>query len=383
MTRGVNDVAQRGSIRKRGATWTAYYFVAGPDGSRVQKSKGGFRTKREAQAFLTDTLSDVQKGMWAEPTKVTVKAFLVDHWLPTVDQRTTTRASYRMVIDSWIVPELGAIWLAHLTASDVQRMVDNLRAKGGRKGTGLGPRSVQLSFTVLRMALQHAVVLGFIPRNPTVGLKRPSIVKTEQSHWSAAETRAFIEFVSDDRLAAFWTLALLRGFRRSELAGLRWTDVDLDAGRLQVAHTRTIADGVAVESTPKTSAGRRMVKLDSFLVGVLRAHRRRQLEERLAWGPEWVDTGLVFVREDGTPPLPEHFSNVFERLVKNAGLPPIRLHDARHTCATLALQQRIPTEVVSKMLGHASPAITSGIYSHVTPAMLEESGEELTNLVMG
>ena len=228
-------------------------------------------------------------------------------------------------------------------------MVDNLRTKGGRGRTGLSPRSVQLSFTILRMALQHAMVLGFIPRNPTFGLKRPSVVKAEQSHRSAAETRAFIEFVSDDRLAAFWTLALLRGFRRSELAGLRWTDVDLDTGRLQVAHTRTMADGVAVESTPKTSAGRRMVKLDSFLVGVLRAHRRCQLEERLVWGPEWVDTGLVFGREDGNQPSPDYFSTVFERLVKNAGPPPIRLHDARHTCATLALQQRIPTEVVSKI----------------------------------
>ncbi len=176
-------------------------------------------------------------------------------------------------------------------------------------------------------------------------------------------------------------LFLQRGPRRGEIAGLRWSDVDLDSGRVSIAHTRVLVDAKPESSAPKTSAGRRTVPLSPRLVAALRAHRRRQLEERLSWGEPWSDTGYVFTKEDGVPLHPEYLSTAFERHVRRAGLRMIRLHDTRHTCATLALQAGVPTEVVSRWLGHESVSITQDIYQHVIPSMIEECAERLDEIV--
>jgi integrase len=125
------------------------------------------------------------------------------------------------------------------------------------------------------------------------------------------------------------------------------------------------------------------VPIDDYLVSALKVHHRRQLEERLAWGPTWHDAGFVFVKEDGSAPPPEYFSSAFERRVKETALPLIRFHDTRHTCATMALLAGEKTEVVSKWLGHASVSITQDLYQHVMPAMVEDAGAKLTALVVG
>ncbi len=172
-------MSQRGSLRKRGETWTAYWWTEGPEGKRRQRSKGGFRTKREAGAHLTTVLSAVQAGPYTEPRKMTLATFLREEWLPTLTQRSSTQASYRTTCESWIIPRLGGQQLAQLTPAHVQGMLDDLRATGGRKGTGLGARSVQYSMTVLKMALSHAVGQGFIPRNPAAVVKRPRAYSAE------------------------------------------------------------------------------------------------------------------------------------------------------------------------------------------------------------
>lgn len=374
-------MSQRGSIRKRGETWTAYWWTQDAEGKRRQRTKGGFRTKREAQSHLTEVLSAVQAGTYTEPRRMILSTFLRQEWLPTLTQRATTQASYRTVSESWIIPHLGGIQMAQLTPAHVQSLLDALRATGGRKGTGVGPRSVQYALVVLKMALAHAVGQGFIARNPAAAVKRPQARSAEMQAWTADEAAAFLDHVADNRLYAAWLLFLQRGLRRGEIAGLRWSDVDLDAGRLSIAHTRVVVNARAESSAPKTSAGRRTVPVGPRLVSALRAHRRRQLEERMAWGEAWSDTGYVFTREDGTPLHPEHLSTAFEGQVRRAGLRVIRLHDTRHTCATLALQAGVPTEVVSRWLGHASVSITQDIYQHVIPSMIEEAAERLDEIV--
>jgi len=235
--------------------------------------------------------------------------------------------------------------------------------------------------TVLKMALSHAVGQGFIPRNPAAVVKRPQARAAEMQAWTADEAAAFLDHVADDRLYAAWLLFLQRGPRRGEIAGLRWSDVDLDAGRMSIAHTRVLVDAKPESSAPKTDAGRRTIPVSPRLGATLRSHRRAQLEERMAWGEAWSDTGYVFTREDGAPLHPEHLSTAFERHVRRAGLRMIRLHDTRHTCATLALQAGVPTEVVSRWLGHASVSITQDIYQHVIPSMIEEAAELLDDIV--
>jgi len=153
--------------------------------------------------------------------------------------------------------------------------------------------------------------------------------------------------------------------RRGELAGLRWRDVDLAAGSLRVASTRVVADTVVV-GEPKTRAGVRQVALDRDTVAALSARRRRQAEERLAAAGAWEDHGLVFVDELGRPPHPETITRWWREAVARAGLPPIRLHDARHTAATVLLRAGVPVKVVSQRLGHADVAVTMRVYQHVT-----------------
>jgi integrase len=167
--------------------------------------------------------------------------------------------------------------------------------------------------------------------------------------------------------------------RRGELLGLRWRDLDLDAGRLAIVQTIV---GKRQLSQPKSDRGRRSVELDPATVTALREHRKRQLEERMALAPAYRDEfDLVFCREDGEPLWPQSFSRTFERQSKSAGLPPIRLHDLRHTHATLALAAGIHPKVVSERLGHASVAITLDTYSHAIPAMQADAAAKVAALI--
>jgi integrase len=183
-------------------------------------------------------------------------------------------------------------------------------------------------------------------------------------------------------LVAAWTLLLTRGLRRGELAGLRWDAVDLEGRAVQIVRTRVIVDGKAVESVPKTEAGRRTIPLDPALTVCLKSHRTRQAAERLAAGEAWRDGGYVFTDQLGRPLYPDLFSERFDALSAAAGLRRIRLHDLRHTTASLLIAAGVPVKVVAELLGHASPTITQSIYQHVMPGMSEAAGARLSDALL-
>jgi integrase len=184
-------------------------------------------------------------------------------------------------------------------------------------------------------------------------------------------------------MAVAWALLLTRGLRRGEVCGLRWKAINLDSAFLTVESTRVVVDGVAIESTPKTSAGRRSVPLDVSLVEPLRKHRVSQLQERLAAGESYVDRGFALADSFGNPYHPDSVSTWFEAAIKKAELPSIRLHDTRHTAASLMLSSGVPTKVVSELLGHSSPTITLSIYAHTMPGMAEDAGAALSASLLG
>jgi hypothetical protein len=138
-----------------------------------------------------------------------------------------------------------------------------------------------------------------------------------------------------------------------------------------------------VTPRPETATSHRQLALDPFTTTVLKAHRVLQLQDRLAWGPAWIETGLVFTREDGQILHPEHVTKRFARLVRDAGLPPITLHGVRHSYATAALAAGEPLKVVSERLGHASTSITANLYQHVLPSMDERTANAVANLILG
>lgn len=201
--------------------------------------------------------------------------------------------------------------------------------------------------------------------------------------WSADQLDLFLDYASDDRLYSLWFLFATTGLRRAEAVGLRWSDVDLGAGRVSIRQTLAYVGTRATFSEPKTDSSRRLVELASPTVDVLRAHRTRQAEERLAIGPGYSDLDLVFAHVDGRPLNPATVSRSFDALVKDARVPKITLHGLRHTFATLALLDGIPSKVVAEVLGHSSTRVTEDLHQHVTPGMKADAAARVAALLRG
>jgi len=179
------------------------------------------------------------------------------------------------------------------------------------------------------------------------------------------QCHVFLRTAGQDRLATLYRLLMTTGLRRGEVVGLRWQDVDLDSQCLFIVQQITEVRGRLVVGTPKTRRGARVVPLDDGAVGRLRNHQEIQELERVAWSDAWHDSGLVFTREDGQLLRPEYVTRHFQKLAADAGLPVIRLHDLRHTNATIALAAGVDIEVVSDRLGHSTTAITADLCTHV------------------
>jgi integrase len=201
--------------------------------------------------------------------------------------------------------------------------------------------------------------------------------------WTPQQLRAFLAHVRTDRLYAVWLLVATTGMRRGELAGLRWADVDLTAGRVSPRQPRVVVNYAVEVSEPKTAKGRRVLALDAVTVAALREHQARQAAERAMVGAGWQDTGLVFTHLDGRPLHPDLISDWFERLARAASLPRIRLHDVRHSYASAALAAGIPAKVISERLGHATIQITLDTYSHVLPGLDAQAAETVARLILG
>lgn len=377
----------KGSTIKRGSTWTAYWFTTDPaTGKRRQHSKGGFRLQKDAQAHLNGIMDQVGQGAWRPDTKVTVKDLLEKHWLPARESeglRPATMALYRSAATSWVIPHIGALDVRQLTPARMGTMVDTLRASGSTLGRGgLSPRSVQLAVTVTKAATAWAVMTGMLGRDPLLGYKRPRTSSKPMTAWTADEAKTFLRATQSDRLAFGWGLLLTRGLRRGELCGLRWDDVDLDGGALSINRTRVIVDGKPTDSLPKTAAGRRSIPLDPALVGLLRRHRAAQAAEKLAAGAEYEDSGWLVADELGHPYYPDSVSAWFDQKVKDAGLRRIRLHDCRHSVASLLLASGVPVKLVADLLGH-DPKVTLATYAHVLPGASAEATAALSARLLG
>jgi integrase len=237
---------------------------------------------------------------------------------------------------------------------------------------------------IVRKSLTDAVRWGLVARNVADTAEPPSAKAAKAPPprtWSAGELRAFLERVAEDRLYALWLTYATTGLRRGEALGIRWSALDLDAGQLSVRTERVVVAGVVHESEPKSARGLRTVALDARTVAALRAHRKRQPEERVAWGPAYEDDGLVFCRENGTVLHPSTVSKRFGQLVAGLDVPRVSLHGLRHTWASLALQAGVNPKVVSERLGHAAVAFTLDRYSHVMPGMQEDAAARVAALI--
>ena len=313
----------RGHIRKGGSTWAVVVDLGRDDsGRRRQKWHSGYKTKREATQGLTEILGKLQEGTYVEPTRQTVAQYLRE-WLSAIEStvRPGTWSSYRTNVERHAIPRIGQLPLRHLGALQLNSLYEELMGDGRCDGSGgLSPRTVRYTHTILHRALRDAVRWGLLARNPADLADPPKHRTPEMQVWTAEQLRTFLRSVDDDRLYGFWLLIATTGLRRGEALGLRWGDVDLDAGRAAIRQTLSSVGGRLAFSTPKTTKSRRSVTLDPSTMATLRAHRRRQVEERLAWGTAYEDADLVFARENGSPIRPDTMTRQFSELAKRAHL---------------------------------------------------------------
>jgi integrase len=232
--------------------------------------------------------------------------------------------------------------------------------------------------------MNYAVRKRKLDRNPVTAADRPRASRVEMRTWTADELGRFLDWVREHRLAPLLTLLATTGLRRGEALGLRWSDVDLVEGRLAVRQTLLAVNNHLQFGEPKTQRSRRTVDLDAATVAVLKAHRKAQLEERAeaGLGRPKADA-LVFTDDQGEPLHPNVVTRTFAKLIIQAGVPRIRLHDLRHTHSTLSLQAGVHVKIVSERLGHSSVTITLDTYSHAIPGRQRDAAEKVAALIPG
>jgi integrase len=245
-------------------------------GKRRQTSKGGFRTKREAQGALNETLARLREGIFVPPSHRTLGSFLLEEWLPAVRPprvRPSTWQSYRMNAETQIIPALGHLALQRLTPAHLTAFYRSLLDHGRRAGGGLAAKTVRNIHGELHAALRDAVRWGHVARNVAASADLPKGMAPEMRVWSPPQLRAFLDHAREDRLYAAWLLFATTGMRRGEVAGLRWPDVDLEAGRVSPRRPRVVVNYEVHVSEPKTAKGRRSLALDPTTVAALRQYR--------------------------------------------------------------------------------------------------------------
>lgn len=373
-------------------TWWFVVDVGLPGGPRKQAKRRGFPSQKRALEELTRLRTQVIQQTYVPPTRQHLGEFLVEDWLPAIKHsvKPSTFASYQAKLRLHVIPYIGTVQMQAVDAAMLNRLYGELLSSGNKRGEkdALSARTVRYVHTIVHRALKDAVRWSRIVRNPADVATPPRAKDArppEMKTWSAKTLSDFLSASEQtgERLHFLWLFLATTGTRRGEAVGVRWSDIDLDKGRAAIRQTITVIDNV-VHVAPTTKTDRsRQIELDRRTVEALRTLKVQQAREKLLMGPGYSDNDLVFCEADGSMYNPEHVSRKFERRTRIYGVPTIRLHDLRHTWATLALQAGIPAKVVSERLGHTSIVVTLDMYSHATPAMTSDAAEAVASLIFG
>lgn len=462
---------------KHGAWWARYDEPRGHDGRRRQTTLGPFDTRDMAQTELTKTLAKIHTGTYQSVDRGLTLATDLNRWLDgRIGLKPSTSRENRQIADLYLRPGLGHLRLGDLREHHIEDLYSAMR-QIGRPASGkpsstlrrlleartdtsqarrtIGRGRIRRVHAVLSAYLNSAVRRQVIPRNPAdnVELQRgratralvwtaPRVTRWQQTGrrpspvmvWTPEQAGAFLDSIVTDRLYPLFHLVAYRGLRRSEVLGLPWTDLDLDQATLAIRETLVDPDDIDADyldfDDPKTTAGERVISLDTQTIAILRAWRRQQHTERLARGPAWIDSGRIFSKHNGQPLNPDTISQHFDRLItrthrpatactattargqqcqrqavvelnhqprcglaahgghdhdaiplRRPGIPPIRFHDLRHTAASLTYRATLDLKLVSALLGHSSTKITADIYTNIFTDVDRAAAEAVARLV--
>jgi|SRR5450755_300451 integrase len=368
-----------GSIYQRSdGLWTAY--------ARLENGQRRY-VYSKTRVEVAQKLKKLQKEIDTR-TVVTAKAETVESYLKywigirqgRKDIKRSTVANYRHHVTPCL-PSIGRVKLHKLTTDQVQTMCNALLET--RK-----PSTVRTMLTTLATAFNDAIKWQRLSHNPCKGVMLPRSEKHEGPVLSGEQAQSLLTTAKGHRLEGFLQLALATGLRKGELLALTWSDVDFETRLLKVSRNATyLPDEMTgryqtTESTPKSSAGRRTIRLPQFAVNALREHRARQLEQRLQAGAPWESNDLIFCNDRGGYQAPTTLDRRFKMLVSAAGLPEMRIHDLRHSAATLLLKMGVPLKVIQEILGHSSYVITANVYGHVLSEQRDEAANKMDGLFL-
>ena len=379
----------RGHITKRSKGSYTIVLELGRDpatGKRKQQWVSVKGTKKEAEKRLSELINQLDNGVFIKPGKTTLADYL-DKWLkdyvrPNLSPRTAE--GYESIVHQHIKPALGKLIITQLKPEHIQQYYSDKLEKGRCNGKGgLSPMTVRHHHMTLHCALEMAVKWGLLTRNPVDAVIPPRAQRKEMATMNEQEIKEFLSIARETQYYEIFYLALFTGMRRSEILALRWSDIDLKQGQISVNRTlHQLEDRSFVFRQPKTEKGRRMIALTPSTISVLKEYKEKQSLQKMLAGAVLKEDDLVFSNIDGNPMLPGTISHAWTKIAARAGLKGIRLHDARHTHASLLLKQGIHPKIVQERLGHASIEVTLDIYSHVAPGLQEAAAQSFDELII-
>ncbi|WP_432033139.1 tyrosine-type recombinase/integrase [Streptomyces antibioticus] len=391
--------------QRKDGRWEAAGYVLAPGNTRRRVRVYG-TTRKDALAKLTEKMAASNRGLLIPSAQGSVAAYLM-YWLESVavhHLRENTHTRYAACVNRYLIPGLGKKKLAKLTAKDVRTWLNQLRttcqcctrridarrdqphccAAGRCCSKLLSPLTLTYLHSVLKSALEHAVREEEIPRNVARNVRTGTPRPRRFEPLTADEARRLLTASQGHRLHALFELALHTGLRKGELLGLRWEDLDLDAGTAAIRRTlqRTTAGGLTTLPT-KTRASERRIALPTRCVQSLKLHHEQQEREREAAGTAWRDSEHVFTTAQGGSIDPTNLTRAFTTLLRKAGLRRIRFHDLRHSTATLLLEQGVELVVIKELLGHAHIGVTATVYAHVRLRLQRDAIDTLSTALDG
>jgi integrase len=356
-----------------------------PQSGKRQQVRRRHTTEKQARDALAEITQQVSADAFVPRKAVTVDQ-LCDDWVASLhNARQTTINGYAYCLAP-LREQHGHLAAQKLTRTDLDKLLTALRDGGTKTAKGQArrswsPRSLNAAINAWRLVLAYGCDRRDLAHNVAASIKKVPRTRREMQTYTPEEIRLVLRAADKDRNGHLWYLAL-SGLRRGEIAGAKWSDIDLDAGTITIARNRVqVGAATVVENEPKTQSSRRTLPLDEGLVNVLKRASARYAQQKLALGAAHADTGYVACNKAGEPYTPGALTNMWHRLTRAAGVRPIRLHDARHSCGTALHLRGVPMAVIAKWLGHADASITARIYAHSQDDALRDAGATLGQVV--
>jgi integrase len=368
---------------RKASVWSVVYDEPVAQGEpRNQRTRSGFPTRKAAEAWFEAKREELRAGIFTADETSTLGAYLRE-WVERVDVQNQTRRAYRIYVEKYIIPTLGSLLLRDLRAGHIEAARDRwlteprVRVAKDRKDPAppLSGHSVKHALDTLRVALRRAREKQLIVRDPFAHVKAPRFEKPEMTALDAAQAGKLLELADDSIIGAAIATAIGTGL------ALRWSDLDLDAARLTVHRAIERVDGVTRFKEPKTRRSRRTVALPPFVVERLRRQRVEQVQRFSDLAIAWPTGETIVFDRAGEPWIPNSFGLLFDRLLRRTGLPRVRLHDLRHSYASLMLEAGVDLTVVSRALGHSNISTTADLYSHINASMFEGAADRLDRAI--